>query len=223
MPPIAGRILVTGPSASGKSTLARYFRAHGVNAVDGDDVRGLGRPVDIGGHPLRRITKEQWRRVEDWRFSWHEPTLKRFLARHPDVVLFGCSDDMFDLDLGRLFDRCIFLRATWPVIRARLNSATRDNDWGRDDQPAQREWVRNAVREWPVKARARGFEFVDATLSPARILAEVRNHDLAGRGRPSERQVDGRNTHVRRRLSPKGGLHHGRPARARRARRDPMS
>jgi adenylate kinase family enzyme len=183
MPSIAGRILVTGPSASGKSTLARYFRRQGVTAVDGDEVRGLGRAVDSEGRYLRRITKEQWRRVEDWRFSWHEPTLKRFLARSPSVVLFGASDDMFDLDLAHLFDRRIFLRATWPVIRARLNSPTRDNDWGRDSQPAQREWVRKAVREWPVKAKACGFEFVDATLSPAKILSEVRKHDQRGRGR----------------------------------------
>jgi len=182
MSSIAARVLVAGPSGCGKSTLARYFGEHGVNAADGDEVRGLGRPVDLEGRLLRRITKEQWRRVEDWRFYWHEPTLRRFLARNPNVVLFGCSDNLFDLDLPRLFDRLIYLRAAWPVIRRRLNSPTRDNDWGSDSQPAQREWVRKAVRDWPVKAKAHGFEFVDATLSPARILAHFLSHDQSGRG-----------------------------------------
>lgn len=180
---VASRILVTGPSASGKSTLALYFRKRGVNAVDGDDIRGLGSPVDLRGRSLRRITKAQWRRIEDWRFFWHEPTLKRFLARNPDVVLFGAADNMFDLDLAPLFDRRIYLRASWAVIQARLDSPTRDNDWGRESQPAQREWVRKAVRDWPKKAKAREFEFVDATLSPARILTEVRRLDLHDRGR----------------------------------------
>ena len=184
MPPITGRILVTGPSASGKSTLARFFREHGENAVDGDEVRGLGRAVDLEGRHLRRITKEQWRRIEDWRFSWHEPTLKRFLTRNPNVVLFGASDNLFDLDLDHLFDRLIFLQVAWSVLRSRLNSPTRDNDWGRDSQPAQREWVRRATREWPARAKAGGFEFVDATLSPAKILALVRRREPCGGGRP---------------------------------------
>ncbi len=186
---ISGRILVTGPSASGKSTLVRYLRERGVNAVDGDDVRGLGRAVDLEGHHLRRITKERWRRIDDWQFFWHAPTLRRFLARNPNVVLLGAADNMFELNLAPLFDRRIFLRATWSVIRARLDSPTRDNDWGRDSQPAQRNWVRRAVREWPVKARARGFEFLSAELSPARIFRRLcdttdqhRRRSASGRG-----------------------------------------
>jgi len=171
---LGGRILLTGPSGSGKSTLCGYFREHGVNAVDGDEVRGLGRVVDPQGRPLRQITKEQWRRIEDWRFFWDETVLKRFLARKPNVVLFGASDNMFDLDLVPLFDRRIYLRATWSVIRERLNGPSRYNDWGRVGQPAQRAWVRRATREWPVKAKARGFEFVDVTLPPERILSSLR-------------------------------------------------
>lgn len=181
---VTGRILVTGPSASGKSTLAHYLRERGVDAVDGDEVRGLGRPVDPGGRPLRRVSKERWRRIDDWRFFWHEPTLRRFLTHRPDVVLLGAADNLFDLDLAPLFDRRIYLRATWRVIRARLNSPTRDNDWGRDAQPAQREWVRRAVRNWPARARARGFEFVDATLSPSRILTRLLRPDSSGRRNP---------------------------------------
>ena len=182
MPTISGRILVTGPSGSGKSTLALYLRTHGVNAIDGDDVRGLGRAVDLEGRHLRRVTKDQWRRIEDWRFFWHEPTLKRFLVHNPEVVLLGAADNMFDLDLAPLFDRRFYLSTTWSVIRGRLNSPTRENDWGRDSQPAQREWVRRAVSDWPPKARAGGFEFVDATLPPWKILRHLRrrgHHDLS--------------------------------------------
>jgi adenylate kinase family enzyme len=168
-----GRILITGPSGSGKSTLCLFFRERGVNAVDGDEIRGLGGPVDLQARPLRRITKEQWRKIEDWRFFWNEAVLKRFLAQNPNVVLFGASDNMFELDLAHLFDRRIFLRATWSVIWKRLNSPTRDNDWGRDGQPAQRAWVRKATREWPARAKACGFEFIDAEWSPARIFQEV--------------------------------------------------
>jgi hypothetical protein len=65
------------------------------------------------------------------------------------------------------------LRATWSVIRTRLNDPTRDNDWGRDSQPAQRAWVRRATREWPIRAKACGFEFIDAEWSPNRIFRRV--------------------------------------------------
>ena len=95
------------------------------------------------------------------------------IVSNPNVVLVGASDNMFDPDLPSLFDRRIYLRATWTVIRARLNNPTRDNDWGRDSQPAQREWVRKATLEWPVKAKARGFGFIDAKLSPARIFRQI--------------------------------------------------
>jgi shikimate kinase len=178
-----GRILFTGPSGSGKSTLCRYFREHGVNAVDGDEVPGLGGAVDLRGRPLRKISQDQWRRIEDWRFHWDAAVLERLLARDPNVVLFGASDNMFDLDLGRLFDRRIFLRAPWPVVRARLNDPNRDNDWGRDGQPAQREWVRRSHREWTAKARALEFEFVDARWSAARVFRHVsRTGDSRGAG-----------------------------------------
>ncbi len=153
-----------------------------MKAVDGDEVRGLGIPVDLQGRPLRRITKEPWRRNEDWRFFWDQAVLSRFLARNPNIVLFGASDNMFDLDLEHLFGRRIFLRGTWSVIRSRLNDPTRDNDWGRDSQPAQREWVRRATRDWPEKAKAAGFEFVGAELSPARILQRVRSPGAPARG-----------------------------------------
>ena len=186
-----GRILVTGPSGSGKSTLCQYFRALGVNAVDGDEIRGLGHPVDLQGRRLRRITKDQWRRIDDWRFHWDETTLRRFAARNPNVVLFGASDNLFDLNLRTIFDRRIYLRASWSVIRKRLNDPNRDNDWGRESQPAQREWVKRATLEWPAKAAARGFEFVDAVLPPGLIFRQVCQ---PGRARPpiiaSELPVD---------------------------------
>ncbi len=131
-----------------------------MNAFDADEVQGLGHPVDLHGRPLRRITKEQWRRVEDWRHYWDEVRLRRFLAQAPTVVLCGASDNMFEL--ARLFDRRIFLQASWRLLRGRLDDPLRDNDWGRE--PAQRAWVKNAARAWPSRARAAGFEFVDAAL-----------------------------------------------------------
>jgi adenylate kinase family enzyme len=67
---LEGRILITGPSGSGKSTLCRYFRERGANAFDGDEIRGLGGAVSLPGRPLKRITKEQWRQIDGWRFFW---------------------------------------------------------------------------------------------------------------------------------------------------------
>ena len=182
---VRGRVLITGPSGVGKSTVCRFFRAHGVRAYDGDDVQRLGGPVDLRGRPLRAVTKHQWRQINDWRFHWDAAVLKRFLSRHRDVVLFGAADNLFDLDLTRLFDRRYFLQASWPVLRVRLNDPSRDNDWGRDEQPAQRKWVKRAALQWPAKARSQGFEFIDAESKPISILRRVCNRTDADHGTAS--------------------------------------
>ena len=155
----------------GKSTLARYFRERGENAFDSEDgkeLRGLNQSVDLAGRPLR-ITKDQWRRADEWQHFWHARTLARFLARRRNVLLFGAADNMFHL--AHLFDRRIFLRVSWSVLRERLRHPARHNDGG--SEPGQMERIRDRARRWPILARRAGFEFIDATLPPARIFAQI--------------------------------------------------
>ncbi|MDE1836893.1 MAG: dephospho-CoA kinase [Euryarchaeota archaeon] len=184
---LRGRIFITGPSGSGKSTLARYLRKQGTLAVDADAIPRLMRVVDPRGRPLRGISHEQYLQADGWQNFWDENTLQRFLSRNSDIVVCGASDNMFNLDLARLFDRRIFLRAPWAVIHARLDDPKRDNDWGRDTRPAQRAWVRRAARTWPSLARASGFEVVDASLPLAEILRQIGGSPLRSRERSCER------------------------------------
>ena len=99
------RVLVTGMSGGGKSTLLAELRRRGHLTVDTDH--------------------------DDWVLAdgtWDEQRMDQLLAGHPDVVVCGTVDNQ-----GRFYDRfehVVLLSAPLPVLLERVRTRP-DNPYGR--------------------------------------------------------------------------------------------
>jgi shikimate kinase len=111
------RVLLTGMSGTGKSSVLRAPAAEGVDVVDADgDAWGRWQP-DVDGVP-------------DW--MWDEAAMAAGLREHEDgtLVVAGCSANQ-----GRFYDRfdhVVLLTAPADVMVARIDARI-DNDFGKSD------------------------------------------------------------------------------------------
>ncbi len=108
------RVLLTGMSGTGKSSLVHELRGRGHLAYDADD-DGFTEPRANG------------------RWGWRRALVADLLATAPDGLLFfaGCSEEQVELP----FDYRVLLTAPEPVLVERLRTRT---GYGRDsDELAQ--------------------------------------------------------------------------------------
>src|SRR5689334_1079043 len=105
------RVLITGMSGTGKSTLVRELRRRGELAYDADD-DGFAEPR------------------EDGRWGWRADRVAALLATDHGRPLFfaGCSEEQADLP----FERRVLLTAPREVIAERLRTRT-TNRYGSDE------------------------------------------------------------------------------------------
>jgi dephospho-CoA kinase len=116
------RVLVTGLSGTGKSTVIRALAARGYAAVDADEP-GLSELVPVGDDEVTGVGGGM-----DW--IWREDTIAALLAEPCDADLFigGCSPNQ-----GRFrFDHVILLTAAPELMAARLRTRT-TNRFGKDE------------------------------------------------------------------------------------------
>src|SRR5581483_1763505 len=97
------RVLLTGMSGVGKSTVVHELRSRGYLAVDSDD-DGYTEPTADGRH------------------AWCIPSVRRLFNERRDELLFfaGCSDEQAQFH----FDLTILLTAPEAVLLARLARRT---------------------------------------------------------------------------------------------------
>jgi dephospho-CoA kinase len=132
------KVLITGSSTVGKSTVAAELKRRGFTAIDGDDEPGL----------VRLEVKQTGEAAEwpegyvDWSYySWNlqQPTLNKVLARDQTVFLIGIYGNQ--PDYYSLFDKIIVLTITPEEYNRRLQNRLRrtvgDSDKNMADRAAK--------------------------------------------------------------------------------------
>ncbi len=145
------RILITGMSGTGKSTLIAALAGLGYRAVDVDD-EGWSRVADDGG------------------WIWREELVERCLDEHESGTLFlsGCAESQ--VRFYPRFDHIVLLSAPAPVLEERLRTRTNNPYGKRPGELAEVLEYRETVE--PLLRRAANHE-IDTTASPEVVLDTV--------------------------------------------------
>ncbi len=154
------KMLVTGMSGTGKSSVLRVLAQRGHRVVDTDTGDWSEWTVDEQGEP-------------DW--VWREDAIAELLAGHDGGHLFvaGCRTNQ-----GRFYDRfdeVVLLSAPVETLLARIDER-RDNPYGKS--AAERELVLRHLEQVEPLLRATATAELDAT-APLEVLAD-RLEQLAG-------------------------------------------
>ncbi len=156
------RVLLTGMSGVGKSTLVGRLSELGYRAYDVDD-EGWTLPSDDGGR------------------SWREDVVERLLSERsgPALFLSGCSESQ--VRFYPHFDAVVLLSAPPSVLRRRLRTRTNNPYGKRPDELADVLGYVDTVE--PLLRKAADHE-IDATLPVEevldRLLQLVGEHPRAG-------------------------------------------
>lgn len=112
------RVLITGMSGTGKSSVLSELRDRGFKTVD-TDYGGWTELVDVPGDP----------RAKEW--LWREDLVATLLATDDAEVLFVSGTARNQTKFYPQFDHVVLLSAPAPVIAERLTSRT-NNPYGKD-------------------------------------------------------------------------------------------
>jgi dephospho-CoA kinase len=145
------KLLVTGMSGTGKSSVLRVLAERGHRVVDTDTDEWSEWTVDAEGEP-------------DW--IWREDAIAELLAGHERGHLFvaGCRTNQ-----GRFYDRfdaVVLLSAPGEVLLARIEERE-DNPYGKSDR--ERELVLRHLAEVEPLLRATATAELDATATLAEL------------------------------------------------------
>lgn len=157
-------VLIFGPSGAGKTYVSKAWKRSGINAYEDGDIKGLSCWYDRHGKKVDAPTTAREALDNHYSFLWSKRVLRKFLAVHRDVYVFGGSGNIFDtIDL---FDKTFFLKIDPTVQRERILHSSRETplmDFDEKGIVLWGDWIEQ-------EAGKRNIPFVDATLSPDQIF-----------------------------------------------------
>ncbi|HZN75183.1 MAG TPA: AAA family ATPase [Micromonosporaceae bacterium] len=156
------RVLLTGMSGTGKSTVIEELAARGYRAID-TDYDGLTELVDVPDDDPTSLTPGQ-----DW--LWREDRIQELLSTDDVDLLFlsGCAPNQ--VSFYPQFDHIILLTAPAPVIAARLTTRT-NNPYGKRPHELARVLHLQQTIE-PLLRPAADLE-IDTSAPVARVVATI--------------------------------------------------
>lgn len=162
------RVLLTGMSGTGKSTLIDEFAARGYKAIDTDSDAWCVW-VTVAGDPAQTGAAQE----RDW--IWREDPIRRLLATDDADVLFvsGCKSNQGTFYAQ--FDHIVLLTAPLDVLLERVTTRT-TNPYGQ--QPDERaQIVRYVQTVEPLLRRGATLE-VDTRAPIPEVIATILRHVL---------------------------------------------
>jgi dephospho-CoA kinase len=131
------RVLITGMSGTGKSTLLDRLASRGYKTVETDAHPSLRRFVPRAGD-VRRASRNNSSNSADWAESagqegegmWNEERIQQLLSTEDAEVLFLCGTARNQRKFYPQFDHIILLSAPVPVIVERVTTRT-NNPYGK--------------------------------------------------------------------------------------------
>jgi dephospho-CoA kinase len=159
------RVLITGMSGTGKSTVVAALAARGRKAVDADEP-GYSRVVSVPDRELTGLGSGT-----DW--VWREDRIEALLTAEDADVLFvsGCAPNQGKF-YGQ-FDHVVLLSAPAAVIAERLGTRT-NNSFGKDAGQLART-LRLQEEVEPLLRRGADLE-VDTTAPLDEVIATILQH-----------------------------------------------
>jgi dephospho-CoA kinase len=146
------RILVTGMSATGKSTALRELRRRGFEVVDTDEPGWT-----------------EWR-DEDGGYVWREERIEELLARDSTATLYVSGTVSNQGRFYPRFDAVVLLAAPADVLLSRIESRT-TNDYGKTAE--ERDLILGHLAEVEPLLRATCTHEIDATQPIEKVVAEL--------------------------------------------------
>jgi dephospho-CoA kinase len=168
------RVLITGMSGAGKSTVIRALAAHGYKAVDLDSDEWSHWAPSAEDDPFDPpSTPESVWQNRDW--VWREDRVARLLAAVDADVLFVSGTAANQGQFHPRFDHIVLLSAPTSVLIERLSSRT-TNDYGQDPEGLERVLQHIETVE-PLLRRAASVE-IDTSVPLDRVVQII--EEVAG-------------------------------------------
>jgi shikimate kinase len=168
------RVLITGMSGTGKSSVISELASRGYKAIDTDyggwsalvDVPASSGPTSIG-------------EGKDW--LWREDRIARLLSTEDADVLFISGGASNQGKFYAQFDHIVLLMASTELMKDRLASRT-DNPYGKDPDQLARVLVLKEIVE-PVLRRIADIE-IDTSIPREQVVDKILSVVLAAGPRP---------------------------------------